>query len=128
MRRWEVFNPRQGDPVYTTRSRLVARLVSWCRGLDYAPHGVGWLLLAVLVVGPSDLCLISVRGDTHHTTHERQLCHVQQPTDTPARRAATTPSHASTPSTPSANGPRLGARQGRHPASDLCLISVRHPP
>jgi len=39
---YEVFDPRNGTPVYTVRSRLLARLLSWWIGGDYERPGVGW--------------------------------------------------------------------------------------
>lgn len=40
---WEVFAPRDGVPVLITRFRVVARVVAWYRGLDFARVGEGWL-------------------------------------------------------------------------------------
>ena len=41
---WEVFNARDGVPVFTTRWRTVARVVAMLLGreFDYAKSGEGW--------------------------------------------------------------------------------------
>jgi len=41
---WEVFDPKHGHPIYTTRWEVVARILSWWHGLDYEREGVGWPL------------------------------------------------------------------------------------
>ncbi len=41
---WEVFDPRDGVPVFATRFRFVARLIChFRRRLDYARRGDGWV-------------------------------------------------------------------------------------
>jgi len=40
---WEVFDPRVGTAVFTTRFEWVARLVARCRGLDFDRVGEGWV-------------------------------------------------------------------------------------
>jgi hypothetical protein len=41
--RWEVFDPRDGRAITSTRFRIVAWLLTaLVRGLDYAPQGEGW--------------------------------------------------------------------------------------
>jgi hypothetical protein len=40
---WEVFDPVNGVPVWTTRWLVMARVVAWVRGLDWAKTGEGWV-------------------------------------------------------------------------------------
>lgn len=40
---YEVFNPRNGTPLFRTRFAVIAQFVAWLRGLDYAATGEGWL-------------------------------------------------------------------------------------
>lgn len=41
---YEVFNPRNGRPLATVPTRLLAKLVCWIwgRGYDYERRGQGW--------------------------------------------------------------------------------------
>ena len=39
---FEVFDPRDGVPLWTVRWKLVARFLAWFWGLDYARTGEGW--------------------------------------------------------------------------------------
>lgn len=43
MRRWEVFDPRDGTPMYRVPFRFLAHWLAHCVGGDYARHGDGWL-------------------------------------------------------------------------------------
>jgi len=40
---WEVFDPKSGDPVITTRFKVVARILSWFINGDYNRQGQGWV-------------------------------------------------------------------------------------
>jgi len=41
--RYEVFNPIDGKPIFTTRLRWLAKLVAWWKKLDFAEQGEGWI-------------------------------------------------------------------------------------
>lgn len=41
---WEIFDPRNGEPVRETRFQSIARFICWRnKGLDYAKKGEGWI-------------------------------------------------------------------------------------
>ncbi len=40
---FDVFDPRDGIPILTTRYEWVARLVSYLIGVDYGESGQGWV-------------------------------------------------------------------------------------
>ena len=41
---WEVFNPKDGEPIYIVRFRFLARIICrFNRRLDYAQQGEGWV-------------------------------------------------------------------------------------
>jgi hypothetical protein len=39
---WEVFNPKDGNPLVTTHFKWVARCVAWFINGDYNTKGDGW--------------------------------------------------------------------------------------
>lgn len=41
--KYEVFNPQNGIAIFTTRSRIIARLVAWSMRADYAQQFTGWI-------------------------------------------------------------------------------------